>query len=654
MMIFGLRVRESAWATALSVMCLGLTISVLPGCPSIPPPTNCDDGDACTTDTVDATGTCVNTPVACSDGETCDPATGDCIATDLCAGNTCDDGDACNGVETCDAATGDCVAGTPVECANGETCDPATGQCGVTVPQAVKAIIDDNCARCHVTLPAGHTGSRDVDQCGLCHISYGTTVSPTHDAATAGCTLCHTTPEETHFYLRDDDDQLVLKADAADDCIGCHRDGGNQTNGAGRPALDTDEDIFAAARWGTLRSWIQPGGFMAKYLTDAEVATITNWIDDAFGDRTLGYDPYLDAASFNTDFDISGRGDNPAWSNATEHVITLTPTVFTATAQIALKALYSDTYLYIRAEHTDSTLSMTRSGSWILDGDAWRHPTAITENDKQSEDRVAFLWNIAMPQFKERFGCAIKCHGNVPGSSEFSDLTGSVGDIWHTKAARGLALDGATINTALTIQTAGEEYEATAGSITFNGVLDDKWLVWYQDFADGYDTEDSGRRGDGGGGAYSHNRNGDKSAPKQIETDPVDWADAMVLTQQEIDDGETIVADPAEVGYDAVAVAAAWANYAALDAVVSERILRQPEGSRGDVLHAATWSNGTWVHEFRRELATGNADDVQFDLGASTEYEYGIAVFDNCGRGEIPPGHNTYGDGQYQILRFLP
>ncbi|MBW6481214.1 MAG: hypothetical protein K0B37_17430, partial [Bacteroidales bacterium] len=44
----------------------------------------------------------------------------------------------------------------------------------------------------------------------------------------------------------------------------------------------------------------------------------------------------------------------------------------------------------------------------------------------------------------------------------------------------------------------------------------------------------------------------------------------------------------------------------------------------------------------------------QFDLAKETGYEYSVAVFDNCGRGELPPGHTTYGDGQYQILRFAP
>lgn len=524
----------------------------------------------------------------------------------------------------------------------------------ITISDAVKTIVQDACVRCHVTRPAGHTGTRDVDQCGLCHIPYGNTTALAHGATLTGCTACHTTPEDTHFFLRDDENQLVLKADAEGDCIACHRDGGTNTLGRGRPGLDNDEAIVAAARHGTLRAWIQPGGFMAKYLTAEQVSTISEWIDSSFGQRELGYDPYLDAVKVSSDFELTGRGDNPTWNQAETHVVALEPTIFTATSTIQFKALYSDTYLYIRAEYADSTLSMTRSGAWILENDAWRHPEATTENDKQSEDRVSFLWNIDIPAFRERFGCAIKCHGNVPGSSEFTDEVGSTGDLWHGKAERALGLYGGAINAPVTVQTGGEEYELASGSVTLQGVMDDTWLVWYQDFADGYDTEDAGRRGDAGRSAYSNNRSADQSAPLWIESNPTDWLDAMVLTQSEIDAAAVIAADPAAADYDASAVSAAWAKYAALQAVVPERILRNPEGSRGDVLNYATWTNGVWVHEFRRALLTDNSDDVQFDPSQATEYEYSISVFDNCGRGEIPPGHTTYGDGQYQILRFVP
>ncbi len=525
----------------------------------------------------------------------------------------------------------------------------------ITVPTNVKAIVQDNCARCHVAKPANHTGDRDVQQCGICHRPYGNTDAFAHNESTSGCTACHTTPEGTHFFLRDDEDQLALKADATEDCIACHRDGSTNTTGRGRPALDTDDAIIAAARNGSLRSWIQPGGFMAKYVAADQIATITNWIDTTFADRDLGYDPYLDAVKIDADFDINGRGDNPAWDQATEHVVSVEPTIYTAASEIKMKALYSDTNLYMRVEYADATLSMTRSNSWILDNGTWRHPIATTENDKQSEDRVAVLWNMSIPTFRERFGCAIKCHGNVPGSAAFTDSVNAVGDMWHTKAARDLGLSGGLINSPVTVQTAGEAFEVTGGSVTIQGVLDDKRIVWYRDFDDGFDTEDSGRRGDAGKKVYANNRNDDKSGPLWMETEPTDWIDAMVLTQDEIDSGEAIGADPTATDYDATAAAAAWDQYVTLSAVVPERVLSAPEGSRGDVLDFATWTDGVWVHEFQRKLVTGNTDDdVQFDVNAATEYDYSIAVFDNAGRGEIPPGHTTYGDGQYQILRFLP
>src|SRR5574341_2506297 len=93
----------------------------------------------------------------------------------------------------------------------------------------------------------------------------------------------------------------------------------------------------------------------------------------------------------------------------------------------------------------------------------------------------------------------------------------------------------------------------------------------------------------------------------------------------------------------------AWAIYAKYNAAVPERILRNLEGSRGDVRHSAVWKGGVWIHEFIRRLNTGNpADDVIFDLAKSREYEFSVSLCNNSGRGEIPPGHTTYRDGQYQ------
>ncbi len=69
---------------------------------------DCNDSNACTTDT-------------------CNTATGQCSNPAI----VCDDNDACNGLESCDTATG-CVAGTPLVCNDGQfctldSCNTATG-----------------------------------------------------------------------------------------------------------------------------------------------------------------------------------------------------------------------------------------------------------------------------------------------------------------------------------------------------------------------------------------------------------------------------------------------------------------------------------------------------------------------------------------------
>ena len=361
---------------------------------------------------------------------------------------------------------------------------------------------------------------------------------------------------------------------------------------------------------------------------------------------------------------LDGKLDDVAWNSAAEHVVKVIPTPFTSAEELKMRAVYDDTYLYVSVQYADPNLSMTRGG-WIRDAGAWKHPPSDKtaawgpvkgiSPDNQSEDRVSIIWNMTVDteKFFTTRGCAYKCHGYVAGSSEYTDVSGENMDIWHTKAARGLGANSVSQTGTPTVSTADGSYEATAGEIIMNGWLDDKYLVWYQDLADGYDKEDSGRRGDAGGSADSHNRNNAKTAPKYLEAKPDNYIDGMVLTQKEIDNGEAIDADPDSATYvGAAAVDAAWANYVAVKALVPERILKTPTGSRADVEHSASWKNGIWVHEYKRKLDTGNAaDDVIFsDLKA--EYQFAITLFDNCGRGEIPPGHTTYGDGQYQVLRF--
>jgi hypothetical protein len=119
-------------------------------------PVTCDDSDMCTFDVCDSKAGCGHYPVMCSDGDplttdSCDQATGcvyasaDCDDADACtvdqvdpdAGQCvhrpvdCDDGDRCTD-DTCDKAAGCEYA--PVDCEDGDpttidACDPADGMC---------------------------------------------------------------------------------------------------------------------------------------------------------------------------------------------------------------------------------------------------------------------------------------------------------------------------------------------------------------------------------------------------------------------------------------------------------------------------------------------------------------------------------------------
>lgn len=87
---------------------------------------DCDDNDACTTDSCGADNRCTRTPIACDDGrglcttKRCDPATG-CVFQEV----GCDDGNACT-ADSCDPQTG-CVHDAAAR--DGQPCDNGTGTC---------------------------------------------------------------------------------------------------------------------------------------------------------------------------------------------------------------------------------------------------------------------------------------------------------------------------------------------------------------------------------------------------------------------------------------------------------------------------------------------------------------------------------------------
>ena len=259
-------------------------------------------------------------------------------------------------------------------------------------------------------------------------------------------------------------------------------------------------------------------------------------------------------------------------------------------------------------------MSVTRS-AWKYDAGAKTWSTI----SGQGEDRLGILWNInnSIPDFSEK-GCLTKCHrdadntniGNPNGDmADDAYLENGRGDMWRLRSARSLGGTSSSQTGTLTINP--DTYAVTAGKITMVGYLDDKHV---EDFDP---TEEGGRIGDDGSSTYSRNRNSAKTAPLYIEKNPTDFIDAMILTLAEIVAGEVDTV----ANLDEAALALDWVKYSALGAVVPERYIKDPGGSRGDVLRAAVWENGEWKTEIKRALKTGDTVDDETFSG-SAEYQF--------------------------------
>lgn len=359
----------------------------------------------------------------------------------------------------------------------------------------------------------------------------------------------------------------------------------------------------------------------------------------------------LNVISVTTAPTVDGDASDAAWADAVALTIPLGETAnppndpskvnncagchaFSSSISVTVKAVHTADQIFILTEWPDPTASFTRGNSWVFTGGAWDRST---DHPDQSEDRIAYFFPIGSITGDpySTGGCMTKCHMYYPtdndphvsthGIVDDAWLSSGTADMWHSKAARSGAIRGASAS-GITVDNA--THEVTGGTITLDGYMDDKWVgVWKDDTQNG---EDGGRYGDAGTSTYSHNRISDKSRPKYMEKNPTDYADAMFLLQSEIDGGECV--GDATNGVSDSDAATYWPAYEALNAVVPERILRNPAGSRGDILFSATWTGGKWTTELSRKLNTGNTDDVQFtDL--AKEYLFNVAEFDNSRHG---------------------
>ncbi|MFW9823700.1 MAG: ethylbenzene dehydrogenase-related protein [Candidatus Thorarchaeota archaeon] len=308
----------------------------------------------------------------------------------------------------------------------------------------------------------------------------------------------------------------------------------------------------------------------------------------------------LTAYESSSELTVDGIANEAVWGSATSIIVTTLSGGSAPNTAITFKAVFTTTYIYILASWADTTFSASR-GRY-----EWNGTDFVNIAGSHSEDRLAIMWEITDIVGFDTLGCAVKCH-----SPSAYLGTGEVGDIWHLKAARGMGALVATNSSPLTINPA--TFEAEAGIINIIGVADDNVI------------DDVDRSGDSGSSPYRDNNNG-TGAPAFIETAPVNWMDAMYLTEAEISGGEAVNRSLITSQQDQWYIA----NYTALGSIIPRHITSIGAGSRGDIHTGATWADGTWTVEIRRELNTNNSDDVAFDTNGGL-YHFGVSLMDNSG-----------------------
>lgn len=260
---------------------------------------------------------------------------------------------------------------------------------------------------------------------------------------------------------------------------------------------------------------------------------------------------------------IDGLDGDEAWGPAT--TVELKPIYGGGGPdQATVKAAYDDYNFYLLVSWEDPT------GTESIFKKMWTYDAASdTWSQSGNEDRVFVTWNINTLDF-DTGGCTIYCHA---GDSAWENVETKMGtnnpgdmvDVWHWKATR-------------TNPTGHSE--------------DKHWV----DLTNALETVYEGERtlrtrpADAGSGFASDNKAGDLPAFMHANGPEADAVFLWAYEAVEFDpdagwsDGDTIPGYVAKIG----------------------------TGSIADVVAVASYSDGTWVVEFRRSLITYNADDAQF------------------------------------------
>ncbi len=343
---------------------------------------------------------------------------------------------------------------------------------------------------------------------------------------------------------------------------------------------------------------------------------------------------------------IDGKADDPEWKSAPQLKLGV----------LTMKAVYTDEDIAFLMSWTHRMPKINSQNNWIFD--------AKTGNWIASDGARPqwFVMAFNMTGDVDTEGCYAFCHEDPPGSGIYHHQTGGESeyvDAWIIMAKHGygkenhdsgwlLGVDGVSQDGDVVIDTRStiDSNMIVAGDVTFFGYAEDSVIDSPADPK--YGLRNSPRdqfckkchedknldpkdpvsvdytHGDLGEPGYIANWNESYSAPVYMQTEPENYADAMVLTQAEVDSGAAVRVD----GLSNDQIAEYWANYEKVNGVVPQLVLQKPTGSIGDVYVAANWKDGKWTVELTRKLNTNTDDDVQFtDL--NRDYPFGMSLWDH-------------------------
>ncbi|MBI3457081.1 MAG: hypothetical protein HY002_14990 [Candidatus Rokubacteria bacterium] len=287
---------------------------------------------------------------------------------------------------------------------------------------------------------------------------------------------------------------------------------------------------------------------------------------------------------------LDGNATDEAWAKAQPLAVPVKEGAI-GDITVTLKAVYTDTHLYLLAQWPDKTETIEHH-PYTFDGQKWTTP------EGPLEDRFAIQWNISVADF-ERKGCAVLCHtgARYPDKKPrmHTNAPGEFTDEWHWKAVRSNPM----------------------------GYVDDKYL----DSTVKPDDDEAGHSADGGTRVYTGNKFQNaapsfvwKGAPTAPPAVPKEQAALFLMDKEK-----------APYGPVNPLTGKSWAKGDA----VPVAILQEPTGSNADIRAYGRWANGVWTLEMARVLNTGvNAIkgdkkiDVIFEPGKT--YYFGISVFDNA------------------------